>query len=104
MLIFIISIVAIGIIIGCTGGIIKGSASIMKARGADDSPVGARVIDIKHGSWVTRAIFELEDGNRISLPLPDKVGNVIMVGDSGFLTYHGEVFKAFEKGCVSEQG
>jgi hypothetical protein len=89
-------ILGISIVIGLIIGVGKTVANGTEANLSKDEPVKAKVIDInRRGSMAATIIFEMENGDRVSLIVPNANSATLLIGDIGMLTYHKTVFKSF---------
>jgi len=86
-----LSLIILGIIIAIVVVAIKGT----KANLSKDAPVHARIAIVKRTGFIKRITFQLDDGTRIALQVSDAQASMMMEGDTGVLTYHGDFFKAF---------
>jgi len=67
------------------------------AQGYNDEPVRARIIGICRNGIASTVLYELDNGDRVSLSTPDRIADTFMVSDTGMLTYHETVFKSFSR-------
>lgn len=85
------------------GTILYSIISRAKDRSKPVIPVRAKVVEKRtdvHGhdhSWTTYyATFELENGTRMELELPDNKAGFIIKGDEGILSFQGKLFVSFQ--------
>jgi len=70
--------------------------SVIHKRAENEGCVTAKVINTKRGVFCY-VLFELTDGTRINLQVPNKDYAKYVIGDEGFLKYYKDTFHSFDR-------